>query len=112
MYCGTELPQPRVGIPTVMRASTQWNLVRKSFLNHAACMSAGTCAATAEAGRAWLSRQEQQEDELRTTGGRAGGRWPILAFWLLFWENSQTECLCKKHEHFRIQIEENFPAFG
>ena len=31
-----------------------------------------------------MSRQEQQEDELRTTGGR----WPILAFWLLFWENS------------------------
>ena len=67
------------------RSSSSWRAMQ---LNHAACMSAGTCAATAEAGRAWLSRQEQQEDELRTTGGRAGGRWPILAFWLLFWENS------------------------
>ena len=63
------------------RSSSSWRAMQ---LNHAACMSAGTCAATAEAGRAWLSRQEQQEDELRTTGGR----WPILAFWLLFWENS------------------------
>ena len=58
------------------RSSSSWRAMQ---LNHAACMSAGTCAATAEAGRAWLSRQEQQEDELRTTGGR----WPMLAFWIL-----------------------------
>ena len=86
-HARTKLPLPayplaalrrRLPLPAYpMAAFAPQSSWRAMQLNHAACMSAGTCAATAEAGRAWLSRQEQQEDELRTTGGRAGGRWPI-----------------------------------
>ena len=59
-------------------SSRFWRVVQ---LIHAACMRAGTCATAAGARRAWLSRQEQQEDELRTR--EADGRsWLFLASFL------------------------------
>ena len=83
-YCTAHAVQPchAYGDNIMQRGSSTFQRVMQ--LNHAACMPAGMCASVAGARRAWQSRQKQQEDEVRTRRGR----WPILAFWLLFWENS------------------------